>query len=286
MASILLATFNLLPEGEADGERLVQALAERGLVARWAVWDDADVDWGGADLVAVRSTWDYHRRCSEFLAWARTVEKCTSLLNGSTVFAWNADKSYLVELEPHIPVVPTALLDDRSLVGGMKEALERWGTVVLKPRTGAGGVGVVVAESLSDPRLEGLTAAPWVIQPLVPAVRTVGETSVFVFDGRAMAQIDKLPGGHDIRVHDLYGGTSSFVELAEDTASLAERAVAVASELLATELPCARVDMFRWQEDWAVSELELIEPGLSLDLVPGNATAFAVMIAHQLGRVD
>ena len=44
-------------------------------------------------------------------------------------------------------------------------ALAAWTHVVVKPRTGAGGVGVVVASSLQDERLEGLTAAPWVVQP-------------------------------------------------------------------------------------------------------------------------
>ena len=61
------------------------------------VWDDEGVDWA-ADLVAVRSTWDYHRRCPEFLAWARRVERDSPLLNGAEVFAWNANKAYLLDL--------------------------------------------------------------------------------------------------------------------------------------------------------------------------------------------
>ena len=282
MGEVLLATFNLMPDGEHGGEALVEALASRGHRARWVVWDDPEVDWAGADLVAVRSTWDYQRRCPEFLAWVRSVEQHTAVLNGSRVFAWNADKAYLTALAADVPVVPTDLLDDRTLVPGLQQALDRWGTVVVKPRTGAGGVGVVVVESLADPRLEGLTQAPWVVQPLVESVRTSGETSVFVMGGRATSQVDKRPAGEEIRVHELYGGASRPVELAEETRALAERAVAAAAERLSVDLAYGRVDMMRWQDGWAVSELELIEPGLYLDVAPGNAAAFADLVAERL----
>ena len=176
MPTILLATFQLMPDGEPGGAALVPALADRGVDAAWARWDDPDVDWAAADLVAVRSTWDYYRRTPEFLAWTRTVGD--RLLNGPDVIAWNADKAYLRDLlAAGVPTVPTELLDDGSLVGGLGEAIGRWGTVVVKPRTGAGGVGVCVVSSLTDERLEGLVAAPWVVQPLVESIRTTGETS-------------------------------------------------------------------------------------------------------------
>ena len=74
--TVLLATSALLPNGEPGGELLVAALAERGIDSRWVLWDDTSVEWAAADLVAVRSTWDYHRRTAEFLAWARKVEAC------------------------------------------------------------------------------------------------------------------------------------------------------------------------------------------------------------------
>ena len=119
--------------------------------ARWVCWDDPAVDWAAADLVAVRSTWDYHRRCAEFLDWARTVEKETPFLNGADVFAWNADKAYLAAIADRVPVVPTELLDDRTLVTGLSAALDRFGTVVVKSRTGASGVGVVQARGHRRP---------------------------------------------------------------------------------------------------------------------------------------
>jgi len=276
--TVLLATSALLPNGEPGGELLVAALAERGIDSRWVLWDDTSVEWAAADLVAVRSTWDYHRRTAEFLAWARKVEAETRLLNGAEVFAWNADKGYLVALAVDVPCVPTALLDDATLVRGLQDALDRWGEVVVKPRTGAGGIGVVVASSVRDERLEGLTAAPWVVQPVVPSVRTTGETSVYVLGGRAVSQVDKVVAGDEIRVHELYGGRSTPVDLGRDQGDLAERAVAAAAARWDADLSYARVDMMQWEDSWAVSELELIEPGLYLDVEPANAGRFAELV--------
>ena len=116
--TVLLATFCLLPEGEPGWRTcpLVSARSpsQRDRVHRWVVWDYDSVSTGPpADLVAVRTTWDYHRRTAEFLAWARKVEEGTPLLNGADVFAWNADKGYLSStLAADAPCVPTALLDD------------------------------------------------------------------------------------------------------------------------------------------------------------------------------
>ncbi len=279
---VLLVTFNLMPDGEPEGHLVTAALAQRGIEAEWVVWDDPAVDWPAAELVAVRSTWDYHRRTAEFLAWARSVESRTRLLNGADLFAWNADKSYLVGLADDVPCVPTVLLDDRTLVGGLVEAAERWGTVVIKPRVGASGIGLVVVSGPKDERLQMLAPSPWVVQPLVESVRTVGETSVFVFAGRAASQVDKLAVGEEVRVHEAYGGSSLPMPLDPVRAALAETAVAVVGERRGHGPSYARVDVMWWEDAWVVSELELIEPGLYLDIDPANATWFADLVAAQL----
>jgi len=281
-ADVLLVTFALLPDGEPGGDLLVSELAERGVGARWVDWTDPGVDWAAARLVAVRSAWDYHRRCVEFLGWARETAAVTRMLNGPDVFAWNADKSYLLELGRDVPTVPTALLDDATLASGLRDAIERWHTVVIKPRTGAGGVGVVVAQSTSDQRLEGLTAGPWVVQPLVESVRTTGETSVYVLGGVALSAFAKAPAGEDIRVHELYGGSVRPVPVDDELGALAEETVRAAANLLDADLSYARVDLLRWQGGWVVSELELIEPGLYLDVDPSNAGRFADVVQRHL----
>jgi len=140
----------------------------------------------------------------------------------------------------------------------------------------------VLAAATDDQRLEGLTPGPWIVQPLVESVRTAGESSVYVFDGAARSQVDKLAVGEEVRVHESYGGSSRLVPLAPDRAGVAERAVRAAAGVLGADLPYARVDLMRWQGAWHVSELELIEPGLYLDLVPANAERFADVVTGRL----
>ncbi len=279
MRTLLLATFELVPDGEAGADLLVEALARRDVAASWAVWSDPAVDWAAADAVVVRSTWDYHRRLPEFLAWATRVEALTRLVPGVDVLTWNADKRYLLDLAETLPVVPTRSVEADGLVAGLRAGLAEHATIVVKPRVGASGVGVVVADAVDDLRLATLTAGPWVVQPLVASVRTEGETSVYVFGGAAVSQLRKVAPAGGLRVQEEYGGVTSAVPLDEEAARLAERSVAVAAQRLGRVPAYARVDLLRWDDHLVVSELELIEPGLYLDLLPGNAEALA---AHLL----
>ena len=279
---VLLATFCLCPEGEFGGEAIDAALAARGISAAWARWDDPTVDWAAADLVAVRSTWDYHRRLTPFFAWARSVETHTTVLNGVDTFLWNHDKVYLPRLGESVPVVPCELVEDDDLFGGLERAVARFGTVVMKPRVGASGVGVVVVEGVQDHRLAWLTPGPWLAQPLVESVRTRGESSVVVLGGRAVTQVDKVPAPGEIRVHEQHGGRSDAVPLDDEAASLAVRAMAAAEALVGHGLDYGRVDLMELDGRLVVGELELIEPGLYLEIAPEAGAAFADVVAARL----
>lgn len=273
---LLLVTCSALPDGEPGHGALDAALADRGIAARWVCWDDPSVDWASA-LVAVRSTWDYDSRLAEFLAWSRSVPR---LLNGADVFAWNTDKAYLVALErAGVPVVPTVAVDAAT---DLAAAAARFADAVVKPRTGAGGRGVLVVTggALADPG-----PGPWVVQPLVASVRSEGEISVYVLGGEPGSMVRKVPASGEIRVHEQYGGSTVEVPRTAAAADLARRTVRAAEALLGTTLAYARVDMMRLADgSLAVGELEVTEPGLYLDVVPANGAAFAAVVATELGR--
>lgn len=286
MTDVLLVTCRDLPDGEPAGHLLVGALADRGLSARWVRWDDPDVDWAQARVVACRSTWDYELRREEFLAWARSVGP--ALLNGPEVFAWNTDKTYLVGLlEAGLPVVPTVAVEagDES---GLAIALARFAPAVVKPAVAAGGRGVVVFDA--EPAGPGepadldesrLAPGPWVVQPLVESVRTEGETSVFVLGGEVVGQARKLPAAGEIRVHEEYGGATRREPVTEEAAALAREVVRAAEERLGVPLPYARVDAMRLPDGTlALSELEATEPGLYLEVLPELAGEFAAVVAR------
>lgn len=285
MTDVLLVTCSALPEGEVGGDRVVQELAARGVTAEWVSWDDPGVDWAEARFVLVRSTWDYDHRREEFLGWARKVQQLTTLVNTASVLEWNTDKIYLLDLiEAGLPVVPTIGVEDES---ELAPALASFEAAVVKPRVGAGGRGVVVfdyepggPEGLDESQLK---MGPWIVQPLVESVRTEGETSVFVLGGEVVSQVQKRPAPGEIRVHEEYGGRSEAVEVTEEARDLASRTVVVAEHLLEVALPYARVDLMRMADGTlVVSELEVAEPGLYLDVVPANAVAFAETVAGLL----
>ena len=273
---VLLVACREWAEGEPGHAALDRALDAQGLDARWVVWDDLSVDWGAADVIAVRATWDYDTRLGEFLGWAAGVGP--ALLNGADVFRWNTDKQYLVELQDAgLPVVPTISADT---VFDARAAADEFGLSVIKPRVGAGGRGV---EVVSDgavwlPQPDG-HQGPWVVQPLVESIHHDGETSVFVIGGNPISQVDKLPSADDIRVHEHFGGTSRPVELTDEAALLAAEAIATVVDLVGSEVVYGRVDMMRYQGRLVVSEVELTEPGLYLDVLPLNALPFAEVVA-------
>jgi glutathione synthase/RimK-type ligase-like ATP-grasp enzyme len=278
MAVVLLATCSQMPDGEewAGTDHLLPALRERGIDGRWVVWDDPEVDWS-QDLVAVRSTWDYERRRGEFLDWARSVPR---MLNSATVFEWNTDKAYLTQLaEAGVSVVPTVVVERQEDLLG---AVAPFGHAVVKPCVGAGGRGVVVLDGSSDEEPD-FGSGPWVVQPLVESVRTEGETSVFVLGGEVVSQAQKVPAVGEIRVHELYGGSTVAASVSDEAAALARRTVGAAEAMLGERLDYARVDQMRLADGTlAVSELEVTEPGLYLEVIPDNAAAFADLVVDRL----
>jgi glutathione synthase/RimK-type ligase-like ATP-grasp enzyme len=285
MDPVLLVTCADLPDGEPGGALLVEALAARGIPARWVAWDDPGVDWAAAPLVAVRSAWDYSSRLEEFLSWARSVGP--ALLNGADTFAWNTDKRYLVELaDAGVPVVPTLVVEDES---ELPPAVADCFPAVVKPRVGVSGRGVVVFDGEpggpDDLDESQLGPGPWVVQPLVASVRTEGEVSVFVLGGTPVCAVRKVPAPGEIRVHEEYGGRTDPVPLDPEAGDLARRAIVAAQDLLGHRLGYGRVDLMRADDGrLVVGEVEVTEPGLYLDVVPANAEAFADVVAEALGR--
>jgi glutathione synthase/RimK-type ligase-like ATP-grasp enzyme len=285
MTDVLLVTSSQWPDGEPGAAVLDRALTDSGLTSVWVRWDDKTVDWAAAKVVSVRSTWDYTEHHEAFLAWAREVDRQTFLLNGSAVFAWNTDKAYLVELAAaDVPVVPTVSIDRADELEAAVASFE--GRVVIKPRIGAGGFGVVVVEGPDDVAGAAVGAGPWAVQPVVETVHDEGELSVFVLGGETTYQVRKLPAGEEIRVHEHFGGQTVAVPLDDEAAQVARECVKATEGLLDTTLHYARVDLMRHEGRLVVSELEVTEPGLYLDVVPENAKAFATAVADLLKRMQ
>ena len=276
-ARVLLATCRDLPDGEPGHQALDDALRAQGLDASWAIWDDDGVDWAAAAVVAVRSTWDYMARLEEFLSWARRVDDV--LLHGSRVFDWNTDKRYLLELaRAGVPVVPSTVASDETEVLAL---VSGGGRYVVKPTVGANALGV---SAVGDERWVASGTGPWLVQPLVESVATEGETSVFVIDGRVVGQVAKHPAVGEFRVQEEMGGRAEQVAVTAEAGDLAGRAYAETERILGSTLSYARVDLLRHDGTLVVTEVEVTEPGLYLDVAPGLAQPFAEMLSRRSAR--
>ena len=276
MPRIALATYD--PGSEPSKDRdlpvLVEALRAAGAEAVAAPWDDEGTDWGGHDLVLIRSTWDYSWRAAEFVAWAERVGKATRLANPVRVVRWNTDKRYLGALAAAgVPVVPT-----RYLAAGDPVDLPDGHEYVVKPTSGAGARFAArytpdehetAVRQLERMHAEGLTA---MVQPYLTNVDVSGERALLFFGGRYVHASRKgavlSPGTayDDDKVShpDLEPWTATDAELA-----VAERALAAVPD--APELLYARVDLVDGPDGQpCVMELELVEPNLFLDLHPGS----------------
>jgi len=270
-------------------ESLVQRELERvGLRAERVSWSSPAFDWGSTRAALFRSTWDYPARYAEFQAWLDRVEPQVRLINAAPLVRWNADKSYLLELEARgIPIVPTRYLPagtPASLPSLLAElARIGWREAIVKPAvsgTAREPCRVTAARAVElDARFQALLAREaLLLQPFQEEILERGELSLVVIAGRVTHAARKLARPGDFRVQDDHGGTAAPHAPSPAEIRFAEAVVA------ATPSPpsYARVDFIETAHGPRLMELELIEPELFFRFEPAAATALAREIANGL----
>lgn len=268
---------------------LVSALARHDVDARWAAWSDPAVVWADA-LVVLRSTWDYTEHRGDFLRWA---EQLPLVANGADVVAWNANKTYLRDLDAAgLPIVPTVFVEpgedaDRSgafdSLAGDPEVSE----VVVKPSVGAGsrGVGRFAADRVAAARAhvaalhaDGRTV---LVQPYLSDVDTAGETALVYVDGVFSHSIRKAPllvaggGAHG----DYVGERVEPRTPTADEQAVGQDVLAAVRDRFGADQLYTRVDLLPSPAGPRIVELELIEPSLFLRYGTGAADRLARAIA-------
>lgn len=276
MPDVLLATCAALADGGPEAG-LPALFAARGIEAEFAVWDDPDVDWSAAGVVAIRTTWDYAEKLDAFVSWTRVVAQRTRLVNAAEVIGWNTDKRYLHDLADWgLPVVPTAVVKTSA---ELEAAVTSHHVAVVKPVVGVRGIGLQVwSEGDPVPPVD----RPMLVQPLVESVLSDGEVSVFVMAGRPVRQVVKLPAEGEVRVHPEHGGRYQIEPLQAETAALATDAVGKVAARFGVDIPYGRADLLRWGGSWVIGEIEVIEPSLYIDVDPAIADAYVDAIIATL----
>jgi glutathione synthase/RimK-type ligase-like ATP-grasp enzyme len=272
-----------------DDDRLHLDVAARswGASVSWCAWDDPRADWAAFDAVVLRSTWDYHRRIDEFLAWVERADRCSSLWNPPGVVAWNAHKRYLIDLEAAgVPIVSTALVEQGTPTAlGLVVDRYGWNDVVLKPAISAGARatrrfrdGDAAAERALAEMVEH---GDVLVQPYLDTIESRGETSLVVVDGVVLYAVVKMPSDGDFRVQPQYGGYERLADPTSAEVDLAAHAVEVAAGH--GDVVYARVDCVTVDGEPQLMELELIEPALYLRHAPTSAAR--VFVAALLARL-
>jgi len=280
---VLLATCRELPEPDPDDRLLLLALERRGITARYAAWDDPLEPWN-ADLIVLRSTWNYYLNPRPFLEWAEWAGRRAPLLNPLDVIFWNHDKRYLLELEHlGVPIVPTVRIEC-----GQPASLDRlmqskgWGDVVVKPAISAASYRTrrFGSESVANgnEHLGQLLAdGDVLVQEYMPAVEHHGERSLVWIDGaftHAVRKAPRLSGGME--------DASEMVPISPDETRLGGAALAAFAP---GKLLYARVDVVPDPSGrLRIMELELIEPSLFFRQFPPALERFAEAIRARLSQ--
>ena len=224
----------------------------------------------------MRSCWDYHLRSGEFLTWIAILERDgITVLNPPELIRWNHDKIYLSELAAKgVPIPETIFLapgDNLDLASVC--ASRGWTKAVVKPQISA-------SAWKTECRTSGVICGPMLIQEYVTAIEIEGEWSLVYVHGRFSHAVVKRPRSGDFRVQSEFGGQ---VQETHPPARLVKFADAAVEKL---EFPSlfARVDLISDHENIWLMELELIEPELFLDLLPGAAARVADCIVSELSR--
>ncbi|MEM6427862.1 MAG: hypothetical protein AAF708_01385 [Deinococcota bacterium] len=255
---------------------LVSALEARGHIVEAAPWNGAWQPFEAADVVVVRSTWDYHYVPEAFEDWLTRLEQANiTTYNPINLMRWNMSKTYLLELAAGgINVPQSACVTSGDTLADVMTR-EGLADVVVKPIQGASGV-LVERTSLDSAQTWEQDIRPtrpdatWLIQAFVPEI-TVGELSLVFFGGELAHVVLKRPHEQDFRVNGQYGSTTTVTTVSAEVLQDAQ-------EVLATlpNMPLyVRVDGIVQDGRLCLLELELIEPGLFFDLVPSSAEQFA-----------
>ena len=261
-----------------------QALANEGLAADVARWDDPAVEWSDCALAVVRSCWDYAGRRAEFLAWAGSVPR---LRNAVELLRWNTDKSYLRDLEDAgLPVVPTVW--DPTDAAQLPDAAE-W---VVKPAVSAGARDTArwsdpgsALRHVAELTAEGRTA---MLQPYLTRVDDEGETALLYVGGRFSHAVRKGPllrRGEGVRQDRDSRGDLRRVEATPGQRALAQAVLDAVPALVPSPPPLyARVDVVADGTGRPVLlELEVTEPSLFLPEAPEAAGMLARAVAAAIG---
>lgn len=299
---VTLATCADFPNLAEDDQGLPDALRERGIEPRIAVWNDPSVNWDEAGIVVLRSVRDYakKRNYEAFLDWSRSVPR---LLNPRGVIEWNSDKHYLRRMaELGVAIIPTTWLEPDAHLSKhqVHTRFPAYGDFVVKPAvsSGARGTGRYTAtdaasrsEAINDTMHHLSRGRTVMVQRYMEQVDRKGEVSLVYFNGVLSHAVEKAPMLHPSfrSTDEVHEEIVTAREPSEHEWQWGER-VRKAIHTIAreragrdTQLLYNRVDLVSDDEGgFYIMEASLIDAGLYLSSTPEALSNFADAIEQRV----
>ncbi|MEM7105727.1 MAG: hypothetical protein AAF502_21495 [Bacteroidota bacterium] len=285
MARIIFSTCEKWPTISASDSIVASALSNLGHQVEAATWNGPFNKFLDADLVVLRSTWDYHYHIKDFNMWLdRLQTNGVSVQNSVSTVKWNLSKSYITDLALNGIRTPDTVFV--QTINDIESAFDKngWKKAVVKPAHGASGhlVECISREDIPNWQLnvkEHGQHRPWIIQEYLSDIEIAGELSMVFINRIYSHAVLKTPQPGEFRINGQYGGQSRRVEPKK---SIIEKARHILETL--EEKPLyVRIDgVLQNGEAFCLLELELIEPGLFYNLAPDKANMFAKAIEERL----
>lgn len=285
MAEILFITCNRWPDISQSDTLLARVLRAHGHHVEPAPWQGELMRLQAADLLLLRSNWDYHYDMPGFTAWLDQVEAAgMPISNPIALVRWNLHKGYLFDLQTRGIRIPTTQV---LAIGAAPEAIfeqQGWVEAVIKPLAGASSHLVervarsalpTWCEQVRPQRADGA----WLIQEFRPEIQQTGEWSLVFLAGHFSHAVVKQPSAGEFQIKSQY---TDQIRRVMPEASLLHQVEQVIAALPQVPL-YARVDgILSDTGDFLLLELELNEPGLYFTFAPEQASRFAEIIHAQV----
>ena len=299
---VTLATSADFPNLDEDDRGLPDALRERGIEPRVAIWDDPAVNWDDAGVVVMRSVRDYATKdkYAAFLEWARSLSR---VANHSDVVTWNSDKHYLGRLaDLGVPMIPTTWLEPTAGLSKhqVHTRFPAQGDFVVKPAISSGGRGTgrytsthagSRSQAINDAMHHLRHGRSVMVQRYLQQVDRGGEISLVYFNGILSHAVDKAPMLHPRfrSTDEVHEEVVTAREPSEQEWLWGERVRKAIHGLIKEhagrdiQLLFNRVDMVGdGQGGFYLMEVSLIDAGLYLGSTPDALDNFADAIAQRV----
>lgn len=273
-------TMDNLEAFEVYDDLLLEPLSRLGWSVDMVSWRNRKARWNKYEAVIIRSPWDYQQDAELFMTVLEEIDRSSARLeNPLDLVKWNIDKTYLKDLQDKgVLIVPT-LWGKNLVIKDLESSFKQLNTgeLVIKPTVSANADNTfrLKRESSSkaeDELLETFSDRPFMIQPFMDTIVSEGEFSLFYFGGEYSHAILKTPAKGDFRVQEEHGGILASVVPEKKLLQRTQQTM----RMLEPQPLYARADYVRTEEDdFALMELELIEPSLYFNMDPDSPERFA-----------